>query len=59
MQPVQPPEPDRPVERDLADELTCVGSWLDQHTSRVQLEHADGRFASVYPRLPDVRPRGA
>ena len=57
MQPVQPPEPGRPVERDLADELSCVGSWLDQHTSRIQIEHADGQFASVYPRLPDMRAR--
>ena len=57
MQPERPPEPGRPVERDLADELNCVGSWLDQHTSRVQLEHADGQLVSVYPRLPDMRPR--
>jgi len=59
MQPSDLPTPGRPVDRDLADELACVGSWLDQHTSRLRLEHVDGRFASVYPHLPDVRPHNS
>lgn len=59
MQPCNLPTPGRPVDRDLADELACVGSWLDQHTSRLRLEHVDGRFASVYPHLPDVRPHNS
>lgn len=59
MQPDAPPAPGSAVSRELADELACVASWLDQHSERVRLEHAQGTFASAVPRLPDVRPRRA
>ncbi len=59
MQPDSPPPPGTAVSRELADELACVASWLDQHSERVRLEHAQGTFASAVPRLPDVRPRRA
>jgi DNA polymerase-3 subunit epsilon len=57
MQPDEPPAPDVPVDRELADELSCVASWLDQHAARVRLHRATGTLASPFPRLPDVRPR--
>ncbi|UDY35934.1 DEDD exonuclease domain-containing protein [Dermatobacter hominis] len=57
MQPDEPPARGVPVDRDLADELTCVASWLDQHATRLRLHHSAGTLASAFPRLPDVRPR--
>ena len=35
-----------PLPRDLADELTCVASWLDQHAPTLELVHSDGGLAS-------------
>ncbi len=56
MRPDRPPEPGRPVGQDLADELTCVASWLDRHARRVRLEHVDGPLVSALPHLPAFRP---
>jgi DNA polymerase-3 subunit epsilon len=56
MQPDAPPDPDVPVGRDLADELACVGQWLDRHAGRVRLESVHGPMASPLPRLPEFRP---
>jgi DNA polymerase-3 subunit epsilon len=46
-----------PVPRHLADELACVGSWLDAEAERLQLVHCDGELASPLPRLPRFEPR--
>jgi DNA polymerase-3 subunit epsilon len=35
-----------PLPRDLADELACVATWLDQHAPTLQLVHSDGGLAS-------------
>lgn len=57
MRPDHPPTPGVPVGRDVADELSCVASWLDQNAGRVRLNEASGPWASALPRLPEVRPR--
>ena len=57
MQPDAPPDPDLPVTRELADELTCVGAWLDRYAGRIRVEVVEGPMASAFPRLPDFQPR--
>jgi DNA polymerase-3 subunit epsilon len=37
----------------LADELTCVASWLDKNARRVRLVRCDGTLASVLPALSE------
>lgn len=56
MQPDAPPDPGAPLARDLADELACVGAWLDRYAGRVRLERVEGPMASPLPRLPEFRP---
>ena len=56
MQPDQPPDPSAPVSRDLADELACVGAWLDRHAGKVRIEAVRGPMTSPLPRLPDYQP---
>ena len=58
MQPEHPPEPGAPVSRELADELACVGAWLDRYAGRVRVEAVEGPMASPLPHLPDFRPVG-
>ena len=48
---------DLPLPRHLADELACVGAWLDAEAGRLRLEHCDGELASPLPRLPRFEPR--
>ena len=43
--------------RHLADELACVGTWLDAEAGRLRLVHCDGELASPLPRLPRFEPR--
>lgn len=57
MQPDELPDLDAPIDREVADELACVASWLDRHAGRIRLHASDGTLASALPRLPDVRPR--
>jgi DNA polymerase-3 subunit epsilon len=57
MQPDAPPDPAAPVTRELADELSCVGAWLDRHAGRVRVEAVDGPMASALPALPTFEPR--
>jgi DNA polymerase III subunit epsilon len=59
MQPTAPPDPGAPVTRELADELSCVGAWLDRHAGRVRVEAVDGPMASAFPALPSFEPRRA
>jgi hypothetical protein len=58
MRPESLPEPDVPLPREFADELTCVASWLHRHADRIQLESADGELASPLPRLDEFQPAG-
>ena len=46
-----------PLPRHLADELACVGTWLDAEAGRLRLVHCDGELASPLPRLPRFEPR--
>ena len=48
---------DLPLPRHLADELACVGTWLDAEAGRLRLVHCDGELASPLPRLPRFEPR--
>jgi len=51
---------DRPpaaLPRDLADELSCVATWLESHAHRVSLLSAEHGLASQLPRLPSFDPR--
>ncbi len=40
----------------LADELACVGAWLDANAARVRLVGCDGELASPVPPLPRFEP---
>jgi len=48
--------PDRPVPKDLADELQCVASWLDERAPRVRIVHCDEGLASRLPVVPSFTP---
>jgi DNA polymerase-3 subunit epsilon len=52
-------DPEAPLPRHLADELNCVGAWLDAEAGRLRLLHCDGELASPLPRLPRFEPREA
>ncbi|MEY2433592.1 MAG: polymerase subunit epsilon [Acidimicrobiaceae bacterium] len=41
----------------LADELSCVASWLDKNARRVRLIRCDGTLASVLPALSELSRR--
>ena len=61
---LDPPPPDAddldlPLPRHLADELACVGTWLDAEAGRLRLVHCDGELASPLPRLPRFEARPA
>jgi DNA polymerase-3 subunit epsilon len=52
----EPPEPSDAgwLPAALADELTCVASWLDKNARRVRLVRCDGTLASVLPALSEL-----
>ena len=50
-------DPNLPLPRHLADELNCVGTWLDAEAGRLRLLHCEGELASSLPRLPRFEPR--
>ena len=52
----EPPPPDGPLPRDLADEVGCIAGWLDAEAARVRLEHCDGGLAWVVEPLPTFQP---
>lgn len=55
--PAGPDAPDeRPVPRELADELLCVARWLDEKAARVRLVHCDAGLSSRLPALPTYEP---
>ena len=45
-----------PLPRALADELSCVASWLDREAARVRVVHCEGGLASPFPPLPSFEP---
>jgi DNA polymerase III subunit epsilon len=45
-----------PLPRHLADELSVVAGWLDQHASRVRVVHADDGLCWPLPNLPGFEP---
>ncbi len=49
--------PDPALPRELADELSCVATWLEAHAHRVSLLSAERGLASPLPRLPSFDPR--
>ncbi len=44
-----------PVPRELADEVACIGGWLDQQAGRARLVACDGTWASPLPHLPELQ----
>ncbi|MCB0986772.1 MAG: DEDD exonuclease domain-containing protein [Acidimicrobiales bacterium] len=45
-----------PLDRALADELTCVAAWLDKEYRRIQVVSADGPLTSDAPPIPTFEP---
>jgi DNA polymerase III subunit epsilon len=45
-----------PLPRDQADELACVGAWLDHRAGEVRVRHCDGGLAMPLPALPTFVP---
>lgn len=52
----RPDRLDAPLPRELADELACVASFLEQEAPRVRLVHSEGGLSSPYPPLPSFEP---
>jgi DNA polymerase-3 subunit epsilon len=52
--PVEVPDDDGPLPLAMADELACVGEWLDRHAHRLRPVHVEGTLASPLPRVPRV-----
>jgi hypothetical protein len=48
------PADDGPLPLAMADELACVGEWLDRHAHRLRPVHVEGTLASPLPRVPPV-----
>jgi len=46
-----------PLDRELADELGCIASWLDHSAPDLALDHCDGVLVSALPALPSFSPR--
>lgn len=56
-QPEHPGPPESgPLPRQLADELACIGAWLDAEAHRLRLEHCEGSLASPLATLPTFTP---
>ena len=47
-----------PLARDAADELACVGAWLDANAGRVRVLSCDGELSCPLPALPRFEPAG-
>jgi DNA polymerase-3 subunit epsilon len=52
------PGPRGPLPRELADELTCVGAWLDRRAATLRIRHCDAGFSMPLPALGSFEPRG-
>ena len=50
-------EPLAPLDRELADELGCIASWLEKNAPDLTLDHCDGVLSSTLPALPSFTPR--
>jgi DNA polymerase-3 subunit epsilon len=47
----------QPVPADLADELSCVASWLDGHAAHVRVLHCAGSLTERVPAVPSFAAR--
>ncbi len=45
-----------PIPRDLADELSCIASWLDQHAHDLEIVHSDDGLTSALPLIESFEP---
>ena len=52
-----PDAPLAPLDRELADELGCIASWLEHTAPDLTLDHCDGVLVSTLPALPSFSPR--
>jgi DNA polymerase-3 subunit epsilon len=43
----------------LADELSCVATWLDRNARKVRLVRCDGTLASILPAVPEMHGPGS
>jgi len=59
MRPASLPDPLAPVAKGLADELTCVATWLERHAGKVTIERVEGTWASPLPAMPTFEMVGA
>ena len=50
-------EPLTPIDREHADELGCIASWLEKNAPDLTLDHCDGVLSSALPALPSFTPR--
>lgn len=55
---LEPPAPDGPLPKHLADELSAVAGWLEARAARVRLVDCEGTLAWPLPRLPSFEPVG-
>ncbi|MFP3901890.1 MAG: DEDD exonuclease domain-containing protein [Acidimicrobiia bacterium] len=53
---VELPPLDGPLPLEMADELACVGAWLDRNAATVRLLHVEGELSSPLPRLTSFSP---
>jgi hypothetical protein len=45
-----------PLPAHLADEVSCVATWLESESGRVRLEHCDGTYCSPLRPVPSFEP---
>ncbi len=55
---VEPLDPDAPVPRESADELTCIAAWLGKAAPTIVVDRCEGVLATPLPSLPSFAPRG-
>ena len=46
-----------PLDRELADELSCVAAWLDRCAHELTITHCEGELASSLPAVRSFTPR--
>ena len=56
---LDPSEPGAPVPKALADELMCVGAWLDREATRIRVVESDAPLIATLPPMPCFEPAGS